>query len=87
MPGIITSLIIQGIFFWNDFFNPLVLVRSRRNFTLQLALAAFKGSFGFEIATLAAGVLLSLIPILIFYIVFADFVRRGIAGGVGIKGL
>ncbi|MEM2960467.1 MAG: carbohydrate ABC transporter permease [Candidatus Bathyarchaeia archaeon] len=86
MPSVYTSLIIEGIWIWNDFFYPLILTRSRDMFTLPLGLAVFRGGYMVQYGTLSAGTFLSMIPIIVLYIVFADLIRRGVAGSVAVKG-
>ncbi|MEM3506239.1 MAG: carbohydrate ABC transporter permease [Candidatus Bathyarchaeia archaeon] len=86
MPSVYTSLIIEGIWIWNDFFYPLILTRSRDMFTLPLGLAVFRGGYMVQYGPLSAGTFLSMIPIIALYLVFADLIRRGIAGSVAIKG-
>lgn len=86
MPSVYASLIIEGIWIWNDLFYPLILTRSRDMFTLPLGLAVFRGGYIVQYGPLSAGTFLSMIPIIVLYIVFADFIRRGVAGSFGVKG-
>ncbi|KUO42213.1 MAG: hypothetical protein APU95_05470 [Hadesarchaea archaeon YNP_N21] len=85
-PAVYTALIIEGLWIWNDFFYPLILTRSREMFTLPLAIAIFRGGYMIQYGPLSAGVMISSLPVLILYLVFADLIRRGVAGGVAVKG-
>ena len=86
MPSVYTALIIEGIWIWNDFFYPLILTRSRNMFTLPLGLAVFRGGYMVQYGPLSAGTFLSMLPIIVLYIIFADLIRRGVAGSVAVKG-
>jgi raffinose/stachyose/melibiose transport system permease protein len=86
MPAVYTALIIEGIWIWNDFFYPLILTRSREMFTLPLGIAIFRGGYLVQYGPLSAGTFLSMLPVIILYMIFSDLIRRGVAGGVGVKG-
>jgi len=86
MPSVYTALIIEGIWIWNDFFYPLILTRSREMFTLPLGIAIFRGGYMIQYGPLSAGTFISMIPVVLLYLVFADLIRRGVAGGVAVKG-
>ena len=54
---------------WNDFIYPLVYLNSKENFTLQLALNMFKGTYGeTEWTVWMAGCAVSVLPILVVYL-------------------
>lgn len=86
MPAVYTALIIEGIWVWNDFFYPLILTRSRGMFTLPLGIAIFRGGYMIQYGPLSAGTFIAMIPVIILYIVFADLIRRGVAGAIAVKG-
>lgn len=71
---------------WNDFYGPLIYINSESKMTLPLGLTALNGRLGSgNRAAVLAGVLLSLIPPLIFYIFAQRYLIEGITLG-GIKG-
>lgn len=71
---------------WNDFYGPLIYINSESKMTLPLGLTALSGRLGSgNRASVLAGVLLSLIPPLIFYIFAQRYLIEGITIG-GIKG-
>jgi len=86
MPAVYTALIIEGIWIWNDFFYPLILTRSREMFTLPLGIAIFRGGYMIQYGPLSAGTFMSMLPVVALYAVFADLIRRGVAGGIAVKG-
>lgn len=70
---------------WNDFFGPLIYINSEAKMTLPLGLTALRGMLNSgNQSTILAGVLLSLIPPLLFYIAGQRFLIEGINLG-GLK--
>lgn len=54
---------------WNDFLYPLVYLSSKENFTLQLALNMFKGTYGeTEWTVWMAACTISVLPIMLVYL-------------------
>lgn len=68
--------------FWNDLLHPLVLLRPD-NYTLPAFVASISGTFTTNYEAIYSGVLLSVAPILIVYLIFQKlFVRSAMSGAV-----
>jgi len=68
--------------FWNDLLHALVLLRPD-NYTLPAFVASIGGTFTTNFEAIFSGVLLSLLPILVVYLVFQKlFIRSAMAGAV-----
>jgi ABC-type glycerol-3-phosphate transport system permease component len=68
--------------FWNDLLHGLLFLRPE-NYTLPAFVAAIGGSQGRNFEAVYSGVLLSLVPILVVYLVFQKmFIRSAMAGAV-----
>ena len=68
--------------FWNDLLHALVLLRPD-NYTLPAFVASIGGTYTTNYEAIFSGVLLSLLPILIVYLVFQKlFIRSAMAGAV-----
>ncbi|WP_130864559.1 carbohydrate ABC transporter permease [Acidipropionibacterium timonense] len=81
-PGmaIVGILAFNGI--WNEFFRPLILTISEENFTLPLGLVSLQGQLGTgSMSTILAGVVLSMIPALIVFIIGQRPLREGLTAG------
>ncbi|MDD3655861.1 MAG: carbohydrate ABC transporter permease [Atribacterota bacterium] len=63
---------------WNDLLVPLVLIDKERLWTLPLGTMQFQGQYGMDLSLVAAFLLLSAIPALIFYI----FAERQLVSGL-----
>jgi ABC-type glycerol-3-phosphate transport system permease component len=68
--------------FWNDLLHGLLFL-SPEKYTLPAFVAAIGGSYGRNYEAVFSGVLMSLVPILLVYIVFQKmFIRSAMAGAV-----
>lgn len=90
LPLIGPSLSALGIFTflasWNNFFGPLLFLRSWDKFTLPIGIIQLQGFMGTgSRAHVLAGIFLSILPVLIFFLLAQRFVIRGIAV-TGLKG-
>ncbi|MDQ4488612.1 carbohydrate ABC transporter permease [Sinomonas sp. ASV486] len=84
MPGLAIVGILAFNFHWNEFFRPLILTISEQNFTLPLGLVSLQGNMGTgSISVVLAGVVLSMIPALIVFLVGQRTLRDGLTAGAG----
>jgi multiple sugar transport system permease protein len=80
-PGVITVLVLNFIDFWNEYLFALVLMNSQ-NRTLQIALTAIKSNARqVDYGTIAAGVIMILIPVYVVFILFQEQIVKGIYAG------
>ncbi|MGH2456256.1 MAG: carbohydrate ABC transporter permease [Candidatus Limnocylindria bacterium] len=86
LPIVRPSLAAVGIFTfvtsWNDFLWPSLMLHTRENMTLPVGLAALQGLFSSDFRSIAAGVAMTVIPILIFFVAVQRQFVRGLAGAV-----
>ena len=81
MPGILTVLILNFINIWNEYLFALILMDSD-NRTIQLALALLRANQrAVDFGLIAAGVLISMIPVYIVFILFQDRIMSGMLAG------
>jgi multiple sugar transport system permease protein len=86
MPGLISLGLIFFMASWNDYFGPVVFLKSPEKFTLPLAIRSFEGAVGLTAYnTQMAMSILSLIPLLILFLVFQRRIVDGITAGA-VKG-
>ena len=67
---------------WNDFLWPSLMLHTPEGMTLPVGLAALQGFFASDFRSIAAGVTMTVIPILLFFIVVQRYFVRGLAGAV-----
>ncbi|MFD6175509.1 MULTISPECIES: carbohydrate ABC transporter permease [unclassified Isoptericola] len=70
---------------WNDFLWPLIVLSSEQNYTLTVGLNMLKGTFYDDPRLIAAGTIVALVPIIVFFAALQRYFMRGLEQG-GIKG-
>lgn len=82
VPGAAIVGILAFNYHWNEFFRPLILTISEENFTLPLGLVTLQGNLGTgSVATVLAGVVLSMIPALVVFVLGQRPLREGLTAG------
>lgn len=76
-----TVAVLTALAVWNDVMTPLVVMAGSEHNTLPLAQLNFQSQFGTNYNLAFASYLLSLIPILIFYIVCQKQILNGVVNG------
>lgn len=89
LPIVTSSLSTLGVFHfmynWNDFMWPMLMTNTTEMQTLPVGLALFQGEHVMEHGPMFAGAVLSILPILIFFLASQKTFIKGIALS-GIKG-
>jgi putative chitobiose transport system permease protein len=81
-PSLAAVAIFTFVVSWNDFLWPSLMLHTRENMTLPVGLAALQGFFASDFRSIAAGVTMTVLPILIFFIALQRYFVRGLAGAV-----
>lgn len=81
-PSLATVAIITFVEQWNNFFWPSLMLHTRENMTLQVGLVALQGAFSNDARGVAAGVVMTIIPIIIFFFALQQQFVRGLTGAV-----
>ena len=81
----VTVIILQTVFVYNDFQNPLYFLPGTQNATIQLTLLSFQSQFTTQYNLLFATILLVTIPPLVMFIFFNRKIVEGMAAG-SVKG-
>jgi putative chitobiose transport system permease protein len=81
-PSLAAVAIFTFVVSWNDFLWPSLMLHDREGMTLPVGLAALQGFFSADFRSIAAGVTLTVIPILLFFVVAQRWFVRGLAGAV-----
>jgi raffinose/stachyose/melibiose transport system permease protein len=82
---VITVIILQSVFIYNDFQGPLYFLPGTENATVQLTLFSFRSQFLTAYNLLFANILIVAIPALIMFIFFNRKIVEGMAAG-SVKG-
>jgi len=82
---VITVILVQSVFIFNDFVNPLYFLPGEKNATVQLTLFNFLSQFSTQYNLLFANIVLITIPPLILFIFFNRKIVSGLTSGA-VKG-
>ena len=80
-PALGTLGLITFISSWNNFINPLIVMRSAENFTLPLALRSLQSTVNTEWGALMAGSAIATIPLLILFTISSRQLIAGLTSG------
>ena len=84
-PAIMTSLVLKGVSVYNEYYASNLYLQRPELKTISTALYTFTGPYGNQYNYICAGVLITIIPILVFFLVFQKQVYSGMASGA-VKG-
>ncbi|MGO2863418.1 MAG: carbohydrate ABC transporter permease [Brevibacterium sp.] len=80
-PALGTVAIVTAVSIWNEFFFPLVMIRSEGKRTLPLGLSTVMAEFRTEWALLFAGLTIAAIPIIILFVMMSRQFIDGMVEG------
>jgi ABC-type glycerol-3-phosphate transport system permease component len=81
-PSLATAAIITFVTSWNDFLWPSLMLPTMVNKTLPVGLAALQGMFASDLRSTAAGIVITIVPILILFVFLQRQFVRGLSGAV-----
>lgn len=81
-PSLATVAIITFVEQWNNFFWPSLMLHTRENMTLQVGLVALQGAFANDARGIAAGVVMTVVPMIVFFSLLQKQFVRGLTGAV-----
>ena len=82
---IITVTVFVAMGIWNDYLMSSLFLTKQETKTLAIAIKTFLTNHSAEYAPMMAGLLLSIIPVLIFYLVGQKYIIEGVVAG-SVKG-
>ena len=85
-PSIVTTVIIQFYWKWDDYMGPLLYLSRPQSYTVSIAIKLFADSASVtDYGAMFAMSTLSLIPVFLIFLFFNRYLVQGISG-TGIKG-
>ncbi|WP_117210385.1 carbohydrate ABC transporter permease [Allorhizocola rhizosphaerae] len=82
-PAIATVAVFQIAPAWNDFFFPLVLLRSTDKYTIPVGLSRFFGEHAADRGALYAGLVLAVLPLVVVFVIASRQIVAGLTAGIG----
>ena len=84
-PAIVTSCILKGVGVYNEYYCANLYLQSKELHTIATSLYTFVGPMGSQYNLICAGVIISLLPALLTFILCQKQIYSGIAAGA-VKG-
>lgn len=81
-PSLATVAIITFVEQWNNFFWPSLMLQTMEHKTLQVGLVALQGAFLNDQRGIAAGVVMTVVPMILFFAALQRHFVRGLTGAV-----
>jgi multiple sugar transport system permease protein len=85
VPGLATLGIFTFIGKWNDFLTPMIILFDSDLQTLPVMIASVKSQFSSDFGAQYVGIVISVVPVLIFFSIMSKRIISGVAAGA-IKG-
>ncbi|GAA3569163.1 carbohydrate ABC transporter permease [Nonomuraea rosea] len=86
LPAARPTLAILGVFgfisVWNSFIWPMVVLKDSSLYPISLGIAYLAGITGTDVRSLAAGTIISILPVVIFFMIMQRHVLEGMRGAV-----
>ena len=85
-PAMATLGILSFVFWWNEFFIPLIMISTPELQTLPVGLVLLRGRFATgSLGTTAAGITITIVPVLVVFLALQRFIIKSVASS-GLKG-
>ncbi len=81
-PAVATLVITDFLATWNEYLLASVIINDNAKKTVPVGIMTFVGEHGTDYGYLCAGVLISVIPVLVVYMIFQRYFVEGMAGAV-----
>ena len=80
-PGVISVVILNGIWMWNEFFIPLIVSFKVESQTMPVGIVSFIGAYSTEWGLVFASVIVSTLPVVIAYLLLTRQFQSGLTTG------
>lgn len=85
-PTLISVGVLETMWIWNDYLLPYLVLDRTQYMTIPIHIQYLKGSYGsVDLGATMAMIMLSIVPIIIFYISCQKYIIKGVAAGA-VKG-
>jgi raffinose/stachyose/melibiose transport system permease protein len=82
IPGVVTTGILAFIASWNSYMLPLFVLNNEASYTLPLGVQSFASQYSVDTARVLAFTSLSMVPAVLFFLVFQRRIVGGLTGAV-----
>lgn len=82
-PALLTCVVVNALFVWNELLVALVFLQSNESRTLVAGLTLFKGQFAVNEPLVMSGALIATLPMLLLYLFGQRYFIQGLVAGSG----
>lgn len=80
-PGLVTMIILEFIWFWNEYLVALTMIQKEGMRTVMLGVMVMANTFQLDFSLLTAGILIAVVPPILVYLFFQKYLIRGLTAG------
>jgi raffinose/stachyose/melibiose transport system permease protein len=77
----VTIAILNILWIWNDYLLPSLVLNNEQNFTMPIKMKVFNGTYMNDWQLLIPAILMTILPILVFYIFGQKYIVKGVMQG------
>ena len=80
-PTTATLVVLDVLWMWNDYLLPSLILGKKALYTLPLSTYTFYGTYSNDLGKIMAGLVLSILPVIIIYLVLQKQIISGVVAG------
>ena len=80
-PGLVTMIILEFIWFWNEYLVALTMIQKEAMRTVMLGVMVMANTFQLDFSLLTAGIVIAVVPPILVYAFFQKYLIRGLTAG------
>lgn len=80
-PGLVTMIILEFIWFWNEYLVALTMIQKEAMRTVMLGVMVMANTFQLDFSLLTAGIIIAVVPPILVYLFFQKYLIRGLTAG------
>lgn len=80
-PGLVTMIILEFIWFWNEYLVALTMIQKEAMRTVMLGVMVMANTFQLDFSLLTAGIVIAVVPPILVYVFFQKYLIRGLTAG------
>lgn len=81
-PTTVTVIVLNAIWFWNDYLLPSLVINKEGMYTIPLKMFYFFGEYSKQWHLALAALIIAIIPIIVVYMFLQKYIIKGISEGV-----
>lgn len=79
--SVVVVTILNFLSFWNEYVMAVIMVTEPKMYTLPVGLAFFQNQYTADYGAIAACTVISVLPVLVFYLIYNDVLEKGMVVG------